>query len=362
MIAFFLNMSWSFTQSHSLRRVRLASAMSSTREVARGFPTDIDTSDEGSVKIRGERFQFSYDSFHMANPTDIDIETLGGSSEGGGVVKKTMMKPTDIDIDSEGSPIKKSGSIPVMVLEGDSSEEQPYQRAVVAAHFCIVITNVVIAVSTILSDAGGLGLAELLSTKVAPIVATFIASIVLGDIGTGVFHWSVDNYGSLKTPVVGSICHAFQGHHDTPWTITFRSLANNLYKVAYGCAPSLFLLCALPNVGPMSRLFFALFINWWLLSQELHKYSHMKANKTPALVKRMMDMGLILSRKEHGRHHTPPFDSNYCILTGHNNRWMDDSKLFRRLERVVFELTGNEPNTWNEAQGGDSVRKAAMDL
>jgi hypothetical protein len=35
----------------------------------------------------------------------------------------------------------------------------------------------------------------------------------------------VDNYGSLKTPVFGSVCAAFQGHHVTPWTITFRSFA-----------------------------------------------------------------------------------------------------------------------------------------
>merc|ERR1712146_168014 len=109
---------------------------------------------------------------------------------------------------------------------------------------------------------------EIITSRIAPILMTIYASILVGDFGTGVFHWSVDNYGNLRTPIVGSICHAFQGHHDTPWTITFRSLANNLYKVAYGCAPSLFLLCTLPNVSPFLRLFFALFINWWLLSQE----------------------------------------------------------------------------------------------
>ncbi len=345
--------------SSPLARARLGS-MLSTREVS-GFPTDIDTSDEGSInKGQNERFQFSYGTFQMANPSDIDLET-------GGEVKSTMKTPTDIDVEtiggsSEGWPIKKVriGSEPVMALEGDNTEEQPYQRAVLAAHFGIVLTNVVLAMSAILSDTSGLSTVEVLYTKVVPIVGAIIASVVLGDIGTGVFHWSVDNYGSLKTPVVGSICHAFQGHHDTPWTITFRSMANNLYKVAYGCAPSLLLLCTLPNVSPLPRLFFALFINWWLLSQELHKYSHMKT--TPPFVKRLMDTGLILSKKEHGLHHKPPYDSNYCILTGHNNKWMDDSKLFRRLERVVFELTGNEPNTWNEEQGGESVRSAAMDL
>ena len=38
----------------------------------------------------------------------------------------------------------------------------------------------------------------------------------LSDLGTGVFHWSVDNYGSKATPVMGGIIDAFQGHHKYP--------------------------------------------------------------------------------------------------------------------------------------------------
>jgi ubiquitin-conjugating enzyme E2 variant len=74
-----------------------------------------------------------------------------------------------------------------------------------------------------------------------------------------------------------------------------------------------------------------------------------------------MDMGLILSKKEHGQHHTAPFDTNYCILTGQNNKWLDESHFFRRLERIVYDFTGNEANTWNE-EGGDKVRARAMEM
>ena len=51
----------------------------------------------------------------------------------------------------------------------------------------------------------------------------------LSDLGTGVFHWSVDNYGSKNTPVMGGIIDAFQGHHKYPWTITKRQFANNIH-------------------------------------------------------------------------------------------------------------------------------------
>ena len=53
------------------------------------------------------------------------------------------------------------------------------------------------------------------------------------DFGTGVYHWSVDNYGSGATPVVGDQIAAFQGHHQRPWTITQRQFANNLHKVCF---------------------------------------------------------------------------------------------------------------------------------
>ena len=65
------------------------------------------------------------------------------------------------------------------------------------------------------------------------------------DFLTGVYHWSVDNYGSGATPIVGSQIAAFQGHHQRPWTITEREFCNNVHKVKLlGGPPSLILLIA----------------------------------------------------------------------------------------------------------------------
>ena len=44
------------------------------------------------------------------------------------------------------------------------------------------------------------------------------------DLGSGIFHWSVDNYGNGRTPVLGNIIAAFQGHHTAPWTIVEREV------------------------------------------------------------------------------------------------------------------------------------------
>ena len=88
----------------------------------------------------------------------------------------------------------------------------------------------------------------------------------------------------------------------------------------------------------ISQLFLSLFANWWLVSQELHKYSHMK--KVPSAVKFLQDKRIILSRKEHGLHHRDPFEGHYCILTGQCNEFLDNSNFFRYLEMVVYNLTG----------------------
>ena len=222
----------------------------------------------------------------------------------------------------------RKGSEPEFAIAGDSTVETPSQVAAVVAHFALTFFNLALVVSATPVRS---------PVDLIPVILTVALSIVLGDFGTGVFHWATDNYGSVKTPVFGSVCAAFQGHHVTPWTITFRSFANNVYKICYGTIPALMMVAAVP-MAPLVKMFFTLFITWWMISQELHKFSHMRS--TPKGIKIFQDMGLILSKKEHGLHHTAPFEGHYCILTGICNSFLDDSKFFRHLENIVFKLSG----------------------
>jgi ubiquitin-conjugating enzyme E2 variant len=242
----------------------------------------------------------------------------------------------EYDMDAAARARIPKGSAPEFAIPGDSTEETPMQRALLMTHFSLASLNLAMAASAFHASS---------LSDVATAVAVFALSVVVGDFGTGVFHWSVDNYGSIKTPVVGTVCAAFQGHHVTPWTITFRGFANNVYKICYGTVPALLLLTASP-LGPLSRMFCAFFVTWWMVSQELHKWSHMRT--TPKAIKFFQDLGVILSKKEHGMHHTAPFEAHYCILTGVCNPLLDRSQFFRYLEAIVYRLTGNKPNTWKE--------------
>ena len=56
------------------------------------------------------------------------------------------------------------------------------------------------------------------AAETAEAVAAAAAGYVLADLGSGVFHFFVDNYGDADTPGLGSTIDAFQGHHARPWT------------------------------------------------------------------------------------------------------------------------------------------------
>lgn len=105
---------------------------------------------------------------------------------------------------------------------------------------------------------------------VAETAATLAFSVLFSDFFSGVFHWSVDNYGDGRTPIMGDVIAAFQGHHDAPWTITYRPFENNVHKIsAVTIVPILAMLLAHPT--PLLTIFGVLFFNLQVLSQEFHK-------------------------------------------------------------------------------------------
>eukprot|EP01038_Epipyxis_sp_PR26KG_P006762 gene6762-9264_t len=260
---------------------------------------------------------------------------------------KLRNEASDFKIVEETEPKASTriGSSPIFAIANDDTSVTTWQTLVVFTHYVVSLFSIQQVVSN-------LHIHSIIAA--INLIMTIGASVVIGDLATGIFHWSVDNYGSIKTPIFGSVCAAFQGHHSTPWTITFRPFANNVFKIAYATVPALLLLM-LSKPLPLIQLFFTLFINWWLISQEFHKYSHMQMKNIPPLMKFLQDKNIILSRKEHGLHHNSPFEGHYCILTGVCNSFLDKTHFFRHLERIVYKTLGNKPITWKEDPNLETV-------
>jgi palmitoyl-[glycerolipid] 3-(E)-desaturase len=241
----------------------------------------------------------------------------------------------------DGSGLERpKGKEALVVVDGDDLETKDWQVAVVSATFLGHAAFAATAVNEMLQVNGGdVGLTA------AQAMSLVAASWVLADFGSGVLHWSVDNYGNGRTPVMGSIIAAFQGHHTAPWTITQRGFCNNVYKL---CVP--FGVATMGAIsfltGPHATLFFTVFCVMEILSQELHKWSHMTKKEVPRWVNFLQDTGLTIGRKPHAQHHMAPYDGNYCIISGICNPWLDQSGFFRRLEHMVYNLNGVESNAW----------------
>jgi palmitoyl-[glycerolipid] 3-(E)-desaturase len=253
----------------------------------------------------------------------------------------------------EGSGLARPGGrTSQIVVEGDSLETKPYQQVLVystlAAHAGWILASFHNMLALQQSSGGNVMVTCLQA------VVLLLSSWILADFGSGVLHWSVDNYGNGRTPIMGSIIAAFQGHHSAPWTITERGFCNNVYKLClpFGLAPmTLFALTYLVTGGAVGQpgagtFFLSIFCVFEILSQEFHKWSHQLKSETPRWVNVLQDWRLTIARKPHALHHLAPYEGNYCIISGICNPTLDKFGVFRRLEHVVYQLNGVESNAW----------------
>ena len=148
----------------------------------------------------------------------------------------------------QGSGIERpKGKEAKIVVEGDSLETTPYQIGLVSITFASHLLFMGLNIAELLQVNGGSAAITAVQSMM-----TIAASWILADLGSGILHWSVDNYGNGRTPVMGSIIAAFQGHHAAPWTITERGFCNNVYKlcIPFGI-PTVALITAI--TGPISK-------------------------------------------------------------------------------------------------------------
>jgi len=154
----------------------------------------------------------------------------------------------------------------------------------------------------------------------------------------------------------------FRRHHLRPREVTRRSFAN----AAAGTAPVALAFLGATLIGshfaPMELKLAIDAVGLGLgqgafLANVAHKHSHMTDEENPWIVRTAQRLGLMATREEHvGRHHRPPYDRSFAVLTGHSNRLIDRLKLLQKIRRGYWKLTGKVPFTWREP-GGEKVMK-----
>ena len=181
---------------------------------------------------------------------------------------------------------------------------------------------------------------------VEPILAGWVG-YMLADLGSGVYHWGIDNYGDGSTPVFGSQIEAFQGHHKWPWTITRRQFANNLHALARAVTFTVLPLDLICH-DPIAQGFIGVFSGCIMFSQQFHAWAHGTKSRLPPLVLALQEAGVLVSRSQHAAHHRPPYNNNYCIVSGVWNEFLDRQRVFEALEMILYFKLGVRPRSWTE--------------
>jgi hypothetical protein len=144
------------------------------------------------------------------------------------------------------------------------------------------------------------------------------------DLLSGLLHWAFDSWGSVKTPVIGNaFIRPFREHHVDPEAMTRHDFIETHGASCLAALPLLAACVVLPlSNGPMQlfQAFLCSIAFGALATNQCHKWAHMDEASTPRIVRWAQDHRLVLPRAHHQLHHTPPFDSDFCMSSGWLNR------------------------------------------
>ncbi|MEZ4332778.1 MAG: fatty acid desaturase CarF family protein [Myxococcota bacterium] len=162
-----------------------------------------------------------------------------------------------------------------------------------------------------------------------------LAGYLLADFIAGLVHWLADRHFDPETPVIGPLLIApFRAHHDDPLSITrhhlFEVLGNNALITLPVTAALLFFppvdsaldafAAALALVGTLASVATNLF----------HAWAH--AQRPPWIARWLQRRRLVLTPRQHARHHRGLHDQAYCVTSGWLNPLLDRMRFFAWLD------------------------------
>jgi ubiquitin-conjugating enzyme E2 variant len=164
--------------------------------------------------------------------------------------------------------------------------------------------------------------------------------VIGGDFVSGIVHWAADTYGSEDMPMIGpSLVKPFRLHHVYPRDICTHGLVETTGNVCILAVPVLsgciYLMWLVPGSGLLafSVFSFAVTATATVATNQFHKWAH---QEHPSSFARWLQRHrLVLEPQHHKRHHTEPFNVNYCITNGWLNPVLNKLKFFRRLEATL---------------------------
>lgn len=135
-----------------------------------------------------------------------------------------------------------------------------------------------------------------------------LAAYVLADLLSGLYHLATDKGFNFRNQI-----EMFQEHHNTNTMSGFdwQTFAGGM-------------LIAVPGAWFHSAFAIALGV-FVALTQVTHYYAHCNSRSKLVhhIVRVLQILHIIVPRESHQRHHSEPFDRDFCLLSGWNNWWLN---------------------------------------
>ena len=184
-----------------------------------------------------------------------------------------------------------------------------------------------------------------------PLVSLVISFLgyVAADFTSGLVHWIGDTWGNPSLPIVGQyFIRPFREHHVDQTAITRHDFTEtngaNCLATMVVLLPTVVLLYGSSSPTILGFHVFAFAMTMGVFgTNQFHKWSHLPAERRPAVIRWLQSSGLILGVQHHAKHHAAPHDTYYCITVGWLNPVLAKVKFFQGVEWMITKLTGFIP-------------------
>ena len=178
-------------------------------------------------------------------------------------------------------------------------------------------------------------------------IMVFLAYL-LADFISGFVHWLADRYGTEETILVGpNFVKPFRMHHIDRKGITRHNFVKANGNNSIVTIPFLIMCHAVVDFDYASSAEIVLFSGglalsiWIYATNQFHKWAH--EDEVSPFISKLQNMGLILSKKEHDKHHVFPHETNYCITSGILNPTLEKIRFWYFLEWLIYTLLRQKP-------------------
>lgn len=171
--------------------------------------------------------------------------------------------------------------------------------------------------------------------------------VLVADFLTGFSHWIEDTYGVPSWPFIGKTVIVDNiNHHRNPGMM--GSMTTILSRNMSSMAIAVIILGCLAIMGWVHwTLFLTAFLG--VMGNEVHNWNH-DAIRNPFIVF-LWDTGIIQSKKQHAKHHIPPYNKYFCTLTNFLNPVLEVLRFWRVLEWLIA-LFGIKPKRLSPERDG----------